>query len=131
LALSIEGMYAEMSHGFPHRFHPLTTCCYDVDVDGVVDLRTERSRKRAGVALADLACGWNYDRSIGADPASWRVADRLIKEGAAGILVPSFARRATARMSNLVLWKWGADLPHRVVVFDPNDQLPKDQSSWR
>jgi hypothetical protein len=75
-----------------------------------------------------LASGWS-DRSEG-EPASWGVADRFISANAAGILVPSFATGARSDMHNLVLWRWGPDLPHRVVVFDPDRKLPRDQRSW-
>jgi RES domain-containing protein len=33
-------------------------------------------------------------------------------------------------MFNLVLWRWGPTLPHKVDVHDPDKRLPKDQSSW-
>ena len=130
LACSAEGMIAEQSHGFPHRFDPTTICTYDVDVDGVIDLRTEADQRDAGVTRADLAGGWRYDLAHGREPASWRMADRLISEKAAGILVPSFAVGANPDMHNLVLWSWGPDLPHRVVVLDPKQRLPRDQRSW-
>ena len=58
------------------------------------------------------------------------IATRLIREGASGIIVPSFARGARPDMHNVVLWKWGPDLPHRVFVHDPSGRLPKDQLSW-
>jgi RES domain-containing protein len=51
--------------------------------------------------------------------------------GHAGILAPSFAPGATHADNNLVLWKWGTELPHRVTVYDPSGRLPKDQLSWR
>ena len=111
LSLTLEGMFLEMGHGFAHRFDPLTVCSYDVDVDDVVDLRTEHDRKAAGVVLADLACAWALDRANGREPASWRIAERLIRNGAAGVLVPSFAIGARPEMANLVLWQWGPDLP--------------------
>jgi RES domain-containing protein len=31
---------------------------------------------------------------------------------------------------NLVLWRWGPDLPHKVTVYDPTGKLPKNQLSW-
>jgi RES domain-containing protein len=130
LALTVEGMILEAAQGFAHRFEPLTVCSYSVDVDDLVDLRTDTNRAGAGVALADLACAWAYDRSEGRTPASWAIAERLIGEGAAGILVPCFANDARPDMANLVLWKWGPNLPHKVEVFDPDDRLPRDQSSW-
>ena len=130
LALTMDGMFAEMRHGLSRRFDPLTVCTYDVDVEGVVDLRTVKLRRAAGVALAELACAWALDAAAGRDPASWRVARRLIADGHAGVLVPSFAHGAKRRAANLVLWKWGADLPQKVSVHDPSGRLPKDQLSW-
>jgi RES domain-containing protein len=130
LALTLEGVTLEMAHGFAHRLEPLTICSYDVDVDDVVDLRTNADRTSAGVHLDELGCPWEWDLANHRTPASWLVADRLIDEGAAGILVPSFARGAQDRHQNLVLWKWGPDFPHRVIVYDPSGRLPKNQLSW-
>ena len=130
LALTVEGMLLEMGHGFAHRFDPLTICSYTVDVDDVVDLRTAGDQKNAGVSPGDLASPWAHDVASGRIPASWTLARRLIADGAAGILVPSFARGARVGSANLVLWRWGVDLPHRVEIHDPQERLPKDQSSW-
>lgn len=130
LALSVDGMFAEMGHGLAHRFTPLTVCSYDVDVDDIVDLRTEAERKAAGVTITDLNCAWMADVSAGREPASWTLSKRLIASGAVGVLVPSFAVHAKPDAENLVLWRWGGDLPNRVLVVDPNEQLPKDQASW-
>lgn len=125
LALTIEGMFLETSHGFAHRFDPLTVCSYDVDVDDLVDLRTETARDAADVSYAEMACGWAMDLASGNKPASWDVAERLIANGAAGILVPSFARGARPNMINLVLWRWGPRRLHRVTVYDPSSRLAK------
>jgi RES domain-containing protein len=130
LALTIEGMICETSHGFPHRFEPLTICSYDVDVDDVVDLRDDAGRKANGARMAELDCAWFDLASGGRQPPSWALAARLMASGKAGILVPSFAAAARPGMSNLVLWKWGPDLPYRVIVNDPSGRLPKDQLSW-
>ena len=131
LALTIEGMFLEMSHGFAHRFEPLTVCAYEVDVDGLIDLRTDADRAREGVDLAEMAGPWALDLSSGRKPNSWNLAERLISSGASGILTPSFATGATTDTTNLVLWRWGPDLPHRVAVHDPSGRLPRDASSWR
>jgi RES domain-containing protein len=37
---------------------------------------------------------------------------------------------ARASDHNMVLWDWGATLPHKVLVFDPSGKLPKNQLSW-
>lgn len=130
LALTVEGMFLEMAHGFGHRFDPLTICCYEVDVDDLIDLRTEEGRRAAGITLTQMACPWAYDRANGRVPESWTIARLLISQGAAGLLTPSFATGARPDMANLVLWDWGSELPHKVMVHDPSERLPKDQSSW-
>jgi RES domain-containing protein len=129
LASTTEGVVVEMTHGFPHRLNPLTIVSYDIDVDDIIDLRTDEGRQAANVELADMACAWMLDRANGREPASWRIATRLRKT-AAGILVPSFVNRARADMHNLVLWKWGPNLPHRATAYDPSGRLPKNQLSW-
>lgn len=126
LALSIEGMWIEMGHGFAHRLDPLTVCAYEVDVDGITDLRDA-----SGADLAAMGCPWALDRAEGRKPASWAIAQRLIAEGASGILVPSFANRARPGMANLVLWRWGPQLPRKVTVHDPSGRLPRNDLSWK
>jgi len=107
----------------------MTIVSYEVDVDDIVDLTTDQGRRAANVDLADMACAWRLDLVNGREPASWRIAERL-GQTAPGILVPSFARDASQDMHNLVLWKWGPDLPYRVSAYDPSGRLPKNQLSW-
>ena len=130
LASTILGAIAEMGHGFAHRLvPPMTIVSYEVDVDDIVDLTMDQGRRAANVDLADMACAWRLDLVNGREPASWRIAERL-GQTAPGILVPSFARDASQDMHNLVLWKWGPDLPYRVSAYDPSGRLPKNQLSW-
>ena len=131
LACSIEGCLLEQGHGLAHRFDPLTLCSYEVDVDDIIDISTEAARRTARVALAQLDCAWREDLVHRRTPASWRLAKRLIRKGAAGILVPSFAVGADPGALNLVLWKWGPTLPHRVTVHDPSGKLPRNMLSWK
>jgi RES domain-containing protein len=130
LATTLTGMFAEMGHGFARRFEPLTVCCYDVEVDDVLDLTDESERARLGLTIEDLGCAWALDVAEGREPASWRIARRLIADGVHGILVPSFANGAPEGASNLVLWRWGPGPPHKVEVYDPSRRLPADQLSW-
>jgi len=122
LGASIDTVIVEMTHGFARRLEPLTMVSYDVDVEDIVDLRSTAGRRVAGVKFVDMACPWELDLAHGREPASWRVANRLRKM-AAGILVPSFAKGAREDMYNLVLWKWGPDLPYRVTAHDPSGRL--------
>jgi RES domain-containing protein len=130
LARTIEGCLLEQAHGFPLRFDPLTVCTYDLDVEGIIDLTTEPGRGAVSVRLSELQCSWAEDVAAGKEPASWKVTARLMEDGASGILVPSFARGARRDMHNVVLWKWGPDLPHKVLVHDPGGRLPRGQLSW-
>lgn len=131
LSLDIMTSFAECTQGLTQRLHPLTMCEYDVDCEPIADLRTDGARAAHGVRLEDLACPWlRYMRS-GREAPSWLVADRCKAEGFAGLIAPSFAPGATAENNNLILWRWGPDLPTRVIVFDPGGRLPKDQLSWQ
>lgn len=130
LSLDVITAVGECTQGLTQRLQPLTMCEYDVDCEGVADLRTDGDRSSHGVDLADLACPWLTFQLAGEDAPSWRVADRLRASGHAGILVPSFAPGAGEASNNLILWTWGADLPHRVQVFDPSGRLPRNQLSW-
>ena len=120
----------EAAQGFARKFEPCVLCTYEVDCEDVVDVRGEKQRSAAGVGEEEMACPWFADAAAGAKPASWRLARRLIADGAAGILAPSFVRGATPGDVNLVLWDWSGRLPHKVAVFDPGGRLPKNQLSW-
>jgi RES domain-containing protein len=131
LALTIMTAVKEINQGFAHKIEPCVLCSYEVDCEDVIDLRTEADRKAAGASLEDMACAWFSDISQGREPSSWRIARQYMQSGAAGVLVPSFAPGARADDHNLVLWKWGPALPHKVSVYDPSGRLPKDQLSWK
>src|SRR5262249_54447204 len=130
LALSIETAIKEANDSFPFRIDPCVLCSYEVDCADLADLRTESGRGEYRVALAELSSTWESDVLDRSEPASWRLARRLIARGIAGILVPSFAPGATRKDENLVLWKWSDQPPHQVRVFDPSGRLPRDQRSW-
>jgi RES domain-containing protein len=130
LALSIDTAIKEANRGFAFKINPCVLCCYDVDCEDVADLRTDAGLAAHGIAPADLACAWLSDALDRREPASWRVARRLMSRGIAGVLVASFAPSATPNDQNLVLWKWSAKPPHQVAVFDPSGRLPRNQLSW-
>jgi len=130
LALSIMTAVKEANQGFAHRIDPCVLCSYDIDCEDIADLTSEDGREEHGVLFEDMACAWAFELSEGRRPRSWNIHDRLRQQGVAGILVPSFAPGAGPDDINLVLWDWGPDLPHKVMVYDPSNRLPKDQLSW-
>ena len=127
LALSLIGAVNEAAQGFAFKLQPMVVCSYDVDIDGIADLRTEAGLKDYGVPADDLACAWFSVAATGQEPPSWGLFRRLYADGCPGILVPGFAPGTTERDHNLVLWRWGAT---EVRVYDPSGRLPKDQLSW-
>jgi RES domain-containing protein len=131
LGSSILTAIKEANQGFAHRIDPCVLCSYEVDCRDIADLTTEQGRAEFAVTIDEMACAWATALADGDRPASWSIYDRLKAQGIAGVLVPSFAPGADAEDQNLVLWKWGPDLPYRVTVFDPSGRLPKDQLSWR
>ncbi|MBN9046598.1 MAG: RES family NAD+ phosphorylase [Rhizobiales bacterium] len=130
LALSVMTAVKEANQGFAYRIDPCVLCSYEVDCRDIIDLRKPADREAAGIAFEDMACAWMSFLANGERPPSWRIHDRLVGRGAAGILVPSFAPGADDDDGNLVLWRWGKDLPHSVNVFDPSCRLPRNQLSW-
>lgn len=131
LASTVEGILAEMSHGFGNRMNPLTLVQYDVDCSDIVDLTDPETRTARGITLQDMQSAWHRLKVDTRIPPTWTIASTLIAAGYAGILVPSFAPSARPEHRNLVLWQWGEELPHQVKIFDPDSRLPRDGSSWQ
>ena len=129
-ALSQTVALAEYHQGFPHRPQPTTLCAYEVDCKDVVDLTDPGMRRLWGCTDEDLACPWEILAAAGKAPPSWMLARRLMAEGVAAIIVPSFAINAPASGKNLVFWLWDQIPPHQVRLIDDNDALPRDQASW-
>ena len=130
LSLDIMTAVGECSQGFSQRLLPLTMCEHDVDCEPVADLRDDAARAKHGIALTDLACAWLQFLRSGRQAPSWLAADRIRAGGHCGMLVPSFFPGAGDANHNLVLWRWGPDLPCRVQVYDPSGRLPKNRLSW-
>jgi RES domain-containing protein len=132
LYMSLDPMTAikEAAQGFARKFEPYVLCTYEIDCEDVIDLRDEEKHSTVGVSQDELACPWFTEAAAGRQPPSWRIARKLIVNGAAGLLAPSFVRRATPAHVNLILWRWSGREPHKVAVFDPSGRLPKNQLSW-
>jgi len=130
LSLDIMTSFGECTQGFTKRLPPLTMCEYDVVCEGIADLRNDAGRAAHSITPNELGCAWLDFQLAGKEAPSWLAVDRLKGSGHSGILVPSFVPGATDANFNLVLWRWGPDLPHKVDVYDPAGRLPKDQLSW-
>ena len=103
---------------------PLTLCAYEVDAEPVLDALDEAQRRALGVSESDLTCAaWGAEMLAGTVPASQVLADRLTAAGYVGMRVQSFAAGSGADDLNLVMWRWSADVPIRVVLIDDEGRL--------
>ncbi len=125
-----QGAWAEAQQGFSRKAQPLLVCMYEVDCVGVIDLTNEKTRQLWSVSEEELACPWKLEQAKGAIPSSWRLTNNLISQGVSGIIVPSFAPGASSDMKNVIFWRWGKTIPHKVAVIDDHERLPKNQKSW-
>lgn len=130
LGLSPMTAIKEASQGFSLRIEPLVLCTYAVDCEDIEDLTDPATQARLDIVDTDLSGGWLAIAKARKEPPTWRLADALIAQGTAGVIVPSFAPGAGGEDRNLVLWDWGAARPHSVEVHDPSGRLPRNQLSW-
>lgn len=95
-------------------FQPVTLVCYEAEIDAVLDGRDPRALSSVGVGAADLADPtWRNRMKKSGEAPTQALARRLVAAGYSGLLVPSFAPRATDDDVNLVLWTWGDAPPAR------------------
>lgn len=130
--LGIPAMYLSfssataVSEASPHfrRMQPLVLCAYDVDINPVFDALDPNERAAHGVTQLELDCPtWRYEMLNRRMPASQALADRLMASGFAGMRVGSYAAGATEQDVNLVLWRWGDELPCKIKLIDDEDRL--------
>lgn len=112
----------QVSHGFAHRFPPLTVVTTNVDCSRLLDLTTEAGRAAAGTDLPTLGCASHAGAGRGPDTAHMDAREAARRGGGAGALVPSFATGATEGMRNWVLWRWGG-AAQKVVAWDEEGRL--------
>jgi len=129
-SLDVKTAWLEAQQGFPFKAQPMTLVAYRVACDHVLDLTDSAVRQQIPISSTDLACPWEDLAGRRLTPPTWELADHLINQGAAGILVPSFAPGCGAEQINLVLWQWTTDPPCRVEVVDDQHRLPKNDRSW-
>lgn len=75
----------------------------------------------------DWDCDWRQLYVDGNEPPTWLLFDMLVDSEATGLIFPSIARKGGI---NVVLYTDALD-PAWLLAHDPNNLLPKDQSSWK
>lgn len=130
LSFSYKTAILEAMQGFISKIKPLTIVAYDVDAEPIADLSTAESCDLNGIDPKHLSCAWLALHAKGEEVPSWRVANHLQAKGFCGLIAPSFAPGSTQQDLNLVLFEWSDTLPSKIIPYDPDDHLPKNQKSW-
>ena len=106
------------------RMQPLVLCSHEVDVGPVFDALDPAERTAHAVSQAELDCpAWRDEMFSGRKPASHGMAERLLSLGFAGMRYRSYAMGTGENDVNLVLWRWGSELPSRVILIDDENRL--------
>ena len=105
---------------------PTTLVSYDAEIERIFDSRDIRLLGEMGIDAATLADpSWRDEMKRSGEAVTQRFARQLITGGYHGLLVRSFAAGNTANDINLVLWKWGAEPPHRLTLIDDEGRLTR------
>jgi RES domain-containing protein len=103
---------------------PTMLVAYDADIRPVFDSRDADALAPFGMTPNDLAGGaWRDEMIARGESRTQNFARRLVAQGYAALLVRSFARGASHRALNLVLWRWSAAPPAKLVLIDDDDRL--------
>lgn len=99
---------------------PTTLVCLKADIGPLVDGTDAALLAEHGLAAEDFADpAWQERMLRGQVVPTQDLAERLIGEGYAGLIVPSYARGAPADARNLVLWDWDG----RLLLVDDGGRL--------
>lgn len=103
---------------------PTTLVALDADLRPLFDARDPTMLASFGCDAATLADpSWREAMRGGQMAPGQALAERLVEAGYVGMLVPSYVRGAMGDATNVVLWRWGDDLPHRLMLIDDDDRL--------
>ncbi|GAB5373810.1 MAG: RES domain-containing protein [Acuticoccus sp.] len=103
---------------------PTTLVAYRADIGPVLDGRDDDALAQYGLDRAALgAPDWRIRMLTNQTVPTQNLAERLIADGYAGLLVSSFARGATDRSLNLVLWRWNTRAHDRLELIDDEGRL--------
>jgi RES domain-containing protein len=103
---------------------PTLLVTFALDIGPVFDATDARLLAEHGTTPVALAADdWRVAmRDHGIAPTQ-ALAARLTHAGYAALRVPSYARNVAAGALNLVLWRWGPDLPVQVRLIDDESRL--------
>ncbi|MEP9380182.1 RES domain-containing protein [Aquabacter sp. CN5-332] len=108
------------------NLQPTTLVSYDAEIGVVFDGRDNVALAAEGMDMASLAgTAWRDEMRTNGEARTQTFARRLIAGDHHGLLVRSFAPGATVDDLNLVIWRWGASAPSRLVLIDDEGRLSR------
>lgn len=103
---------------------PTTLVSYAADIGPVFDAGDAAALAARGMSAEALAADdWRLAMQKTGLVPTQAFAARLMQEGFAGLQVRSYAPGATEGSLNLVLWRWGGELPAQLLLIDDEGRL--------
>lgn len=108
---------------------PGTLVAYRIALTAVADLSGGFAQGDWDALWEDWHCDWRrLALAEHIEPPSWLLGDMVREQGVMGILFPSIKHNGGV---NLVVYPDLLQAADELAPFDPNNDLPRDQSSWR
>jgi RES domain-containing protein len=106
------------------RLQPTLLVTIEIDIAPVFDATDHDLLATRGVTMDQLSAeDWRDTIDPAGRPETQAFARRLIDDGFAGLLAPSFCAGSARSDRNLVLWNWGANPPTRAHLVDDDERL--------
>jgi RES domain-containing protein len=100
---------------------PTILVSFQADIDPVFDATDATLLAEQGITAEMLAADdWRVHMAAGRDAPTQSLARRLLDQGYAGMLAPSYARLAPPEARNLILWRW---TPETLRLIDDDRRL--------
>lgn len=124
-ALTPETALREVSQGIG-TLQPTLLVALAADFSVIADMSSSQRVERAGYSWdAFSAQDWRAEVLSSGSSGSQQIADTLIAAGYQGMKVPCFAPGAGPEDCNMVLWRWGPDLPHQLRLIDDDSVMSR------
>ena len=124
-ARELSTAWAEYNQGFVQ--HPALIAQLRLEGAKLADLTDPADLAARYIDPAIHGCEWRDIMDRGEVPETHRLRERLLSEGADGVIYPSYMSPGGTCVA---LWRWNVPGAPQLVVTDPDHRLPKTQASW-
>lgn len=124
-AFELSTAWAEYNQSFVQ--HPALIAKLALTGARLADLMKPDVLSELGVPHDIHRCEWRDIVDRGEEPPTYRLRERLLKDGWDGVVYPSFMSPGG---SCAALWRWNEEGAPRLEVIDPDHRLPTTPASW-